>query len=287
MLTEREKYQIQEHIKLSFREDFSDEEDHSSKSSFPEETQASAVLISKDSGIIAGLEVAEMVFHFLDPELKFSSLISDGTQIEPRMRLFELQGRASRILSGERLALNYLQRMSGIATKTAEYVKAVEGTGAKILDTRKTSPGLRLFEKLAVKIGGGLNHRHGLYDMIMLKDNHIDYAGGIKAALDSCYSYKEKQGVDVPVEIETRSLSEVQEVLNDGRIDRIMLDNFSPEETRQAVDLIDSKIETESSGGITLSNVRSYAECGVNYVSIGALTHHIKSLDLSLKASIS
>lgn len=287
MLTEREKYQVQEHIKISFREDFSDQGDHSSKSSFHEETQASAVLISKDTGIIAGLEVAEMVFHFLDPELKFNQFIEDGQCIEPGMKIFELEGRASSILSAERLALNYLQRMSGIATITAAYVDAVSGTKAQILDTRKTSPGLRVFEKMAVKIGGGKNHRFGLYDMIMLKDNHIDYAGGIKAALDSCYAYKEVNSLSIPVEIETRSLDDVAEVLRDGRVDRIMLDNFSPEETRKAVELINGQIEIESSGGITLSNLRAYADSGVDFISIGALTHHIKSLDLSLKASIS
>jgi nicotinate-nucleotide pyrophosphorylase (carboxylating) len=287
LLTNSEKELALEHIKLAFLEDLSDEGDHSSLSSLGENAQAKAVLVAKEAGMIAGLEVAEMVFHFLDPELELQFNCLDGARIEVGMEIMHISGRATSILSAERLALNYLQRMSAIATSTHRYVDAVKGTKARILDTRKTSPGLRVFEKRAVKIGGGFNHRYGLYDMVMLKDNHIDFAGGIQSALDSCYTYLKENDLDLPVEIETRTLKDVQEVLDYGKVDRIMLDNFDLEHTRMAVDLIAGQVETESSGGITLENVRDYALCGVDFISVGALTHHIKSLDLSLKAEIS
>lgn len=283
MLTEREKYQVQEHIKISFREDFSDQGDHSSKSSFHEETQASAVLISKDTGIIAGIEIAELVFHFLDPELKFNQFIEDGQCIEPGMKIFELKGRASSILSAERLALNYLQRMSGIATITAAYVDAVSGTKAQILDTRKTSPGLRVFEKMAVKIGGGKNHRFGLYDMIMLKDNHNDYAGGITNAVNKTKAYLKEKNLSLKVEVETRNLDEVKEALAVGGVDRIMLDNFTPERIVEALQVINGQVETEASGGINETSLAAYAATNVDFISIGALTHSVKSMDISLK----
>ncbi len=258
--------------------------DHSSLASVDSGRSGRARLLAKEEGILAGLRVATEVFHITDPSLVVSVLSSDGALIKPGMILLTVEGEERSILRAERLVLNIIQRMSGIATTTTEYVRKVEGTGARITDTRKTTPGMRFLEKEAVRIGGGTNHRMGLYDMIMLKDNHIDYAGGITAAIRRTKDYLQKNSLSLKIEVESRNLDEVREILSEGGIDRIMLDNFSVPLTAEAVKIIGGRTETESSGGITFANVRDYAECGVDFISIGALTHHIKSLDLSLKA---
>lgn len=271
------------HILLSIEEDIR-EEDHSGAACIPESAQSKAKLLVKDTGILSGVEIAEQVFKLVDENLEIEKLIADGTQVKPGDIAFIIKGSSRSILKGERLALNYMQRMSGIATATAVYCKTVEGTGTKILDTRKTSPGLRSFEKLAVTHGGGNNHRYGLYDMIMIKDNHIDYAGGINQAMNNTANYLKQNNLNLKVEVEARDLNEVETILQNGQADRIMFDNFSYADTRKGVELVNGKMETESSGGITLETIRGYAECGVDYISVGALTHQIKSLDLSLKA---
>ena len=258
--------------------------DHSSKSCIPEDAKGKAQLLIKQKGILAGLEIAKEVFNSIDTTLKFEQFLFDGNHINPGDRAFIISGKIQSILQAERLVLNIMQRMSGIATATHEYVKKIAGTKAKILDTRKTTPGFRYIEKQAVKIGGGENHRMGLYDMIMLKDNHVDFAGGIKQAIKKANEYLQQVNKNIKIEIEVRSINELNEVLETGGIHRIMLDNFSPEQTKEAVQLINNRYETESSGGITLKNIRAYAEAGVDYISVGALTHQIKSLDMSLKA---
>lgn len=258
--------------------------DHSSLSCIPHETSGKAKLLIKEKGILAGVRIASEVFSVVDKELKTDILIGDGKKIVPGDIAFYLSGPTHSILKSERLILNIMQRMSGIATSTNEYVSKLSGLKTKILDTRKTTPGLRFLEKEAVKIGGGINHRMGLYDMIMLKDNHIDYAGGIEKAINKTQRYLKEKKHNLKVEIEARSIDDINIILSTGGVDRIMLDNFSVEDTLLAVKLINGKYETESSGGITLSTIRSYAECGVDFISVGALTHHIKSLDMSLKA---
>ena len=270
-------------IARAFEEDLGDG-DHSTLSCIDKSEQGRVKLLVKQDGIIAGVEVAKAVCNYLSKDLKLDIFIQDGTPIKKGDIVFELSGPQHDILRAERTILNFMQRMSGIATVTAEYVKELQGLHTKVLDTRKTTPGLRLIEKEAVKIGGGTNHRIGLYDMIMLKDNHIDYAGGIEKAVAKARKYLKDTGRNLKIEVETRNLDDVREVLRIGGVDRIMLDNFDIPTTREAVKIIDGKVETESSGGITLSNIRQYAECGVDFVSIGALTHQIKSLDLSLKA---
>lgn len=270
-------------INNAIKEDIGDG-DHSSQACIPQEALGKAHLLVKEDGIIAGVEIAEKVFKKFDPNIKIETFIKDGTRVKEGDIAFIVEGKVLDLLKAERLVLNIMQRMSGIATRTDIYVKKLEGLHTKILDTRKTTPGLREIEKLAVKIGGGVNHRIGLYDMIMLKDNHIDFAGGIEKAIESVHSYLKEKGKDLKIEVEVRNFEELNEVLRVGRIHRIMLDNFTPDETLKAVKLIDGKFETESSGGITLDTIRDYAECGVDYISVGALTHHIKSLDLSLKA---
>ncbi len=270
-------------IDNAIREDVGDG-DHSSQSCIPETAIGKAQLLVKEDGIIAGVEIAKKVFKKFDPEIKIESFISDGAEVKVGDIVFIVQGRTLDLLKAERLVLNIMQRMSGIATNTNVYVKQLEGLNTKVLDTRKTTPGLREIEKLAVKIGGGVNHRIGLYDMIMLKDNHIDFAGGIEKAVNSVHKYLKEKNKDLKIEVEVRDFDELNEVLKVGGIHRIMLDNFTPAETKKAVDLIAGKYETESSGGITLETLRDYAECGVDYISVGALTHHIKSMDLSLKA---
>ncbi len=277
------KNELTDFITRAFREDVGDG-DYSSLASVDQGRKGKARLLAKESGVLAGLRVAQEVFRVADPSLEQTVLASDGDRITPGMVLMTVQGEERSILMAERLVLNIIQRMSGIATTTAQYVKKVEGTGAMIIDTRKTTPGMRFLEKEAVRIGGGTNHRMGLYDMIMLKDNHIDYAGGITAAISRTKEYLLKNGLNLKIEVESRSLNDVREILKTGGVDRIMLDNFSVPLTAEAVKIIDGRTETESSGGITLVNVRDYAECGVDFISIGALTHHIKSLDLSLKA---
>jgi len=258
--------------------------DHSSLACIPAEATGKARLLVKENGLLAGCQVAYEVFKIVDRDLNFEQFIQDGTEINYGDIVFQISGRIQSILKAERLVLNIMQRMSGIATSTGKYVEKLKGLKTKILDTRKTAPGMRFLEKEAVRIGGGLNHRMGLFDMIMLKDNHIDYAGGIENAIRSTEEYLKRTGRRLKVEIEARNLEDVRKILETGGIDRIMLDNFSISETREAVKIISGRFETESSGGITLDTIRGYAECGVDYISSGALTHHIKSLDMSLKA---
>ena len=277
-------FQPEELIDLWFREDLGDG-DHTTLSTIPPDAKSSASLLVKENGIVAGVAMAELIFHKSDPGLKITVNIPDGTPIQPGDILLKAEGNVRSILQSERLVLNVMQRMSGIATETSKYVKALEGTGTKVLDTRKTTPGFRLMEKEAVRIGGGVNHRTGLYDMILIKDNHIDFAGGIVQAIDRAVRYLTENQLDLQIEVEARSLEDVEKVLGcDRKVDRILLDNFTPELTRKAVQMIGGRVETESSGGITFKTLRTYAECGVDYISAGALTHQIKSLDLSLKA---
>jgi nicotinate-nucleotide pyrophosphorylase (carboxylating) len=258
--------------------------DHTSLATIPAGTQGKAKLLVKDTGILAGVDLALEIFKQVDPSLKVNVLLHDGAEIRPKDIVFEVEGDAQSILTAERLVLNCMQRMSGIATKTHEIVKLLKGTGTKVLDTRKTTPGMRYLEKWAVKIGGGVNHRFGLFDMILIKDNHVDYSGGIKQAILKTKDYLQKTGKKLAIEIEVRDLNELQQVLGTGGIDRILLDNFNLDDLRKAVSMVGNKFETEASGGITIDNIRQYAECGVDYISVGALTHSVKSLDLSLKA---
>ncbi|MGI5974230.1 MAG: carboxylating nicotinate-nucleotide diphosphorylase [Paludibacter sp.] len=266
-----------------FAEDIGDG-DHTTLSSIPETAVGKSQLIIKEDGILAGVEIARRIFYAFDPELKMTVFIPDGSAVKVGDIAFVVEGKVHSLLQTERLMLNIMQRMSGVATRTHQYVKALEGTGTRVLDTRKTTPGLRLLEKEAVRIGGGVNHRIGLYDMILLKDNHVDFAGGIKNAIARAREYLQAKGKNLQIEIEVRNFDELSQVLEVGGVDRIMLDNFSPEDTRKAVEIIDGRYEIESSGGITLDNLRTYAECGVDYISVGALTHSVKSLDMSFKA---
>lgn len=259
--------------------------DHSSLSCIDGELNNSAKLISKDSGVLAGTDVARVVYHEVDPKVDVQIHIKDGMPIHPGDLILTIEGSAQSILKGERLMLNCMQRMSGIATYTRHLCDLISHTKTRLLDTRKTTPGFRLFEKAAVVIGGGVNHRFGLYDMIMLKDNHIDYAGGVEKAINKTRHYLNKHNLDLKIEIECRSLEELNEILKVGDVDRIMLDNFETTDLRKAVEMINARYETEASGGITEETIASYAECGVDYISVGALTHQIKSLDMSLKAS--
>ncbi|TAL80766.1 MAG: carboxylating nicotinate-nucleotide diphosphorylase [Bacteroidetes bacterium] len=274
---------LREFIIRSLAEDLGDG-DHSSLACIPEDANGRAKLLIKEKGLLAGIRVARLLFEKIDKDLKFDALLTDGAAVVPGDIAFYLSGRQQSILKSERLALNIMQRMSGIATSTYEYVCQLKGLKTKILDTRKTTPGFRFLEKEAVRIGGGMNHRMGLYDMIMIKDNHIDYAGGIEKAIVKTRKYLKKNSLNLKVEIEARNLKDVRVILSAGGVDRIMLDNFSVKDTLTAVKEISGRFETESSGGITLTTIRSYAECGVDFISVGALTHHIKSLDMSLKA---
>jgi nicotinate-nucleotide pyrophosphorylase (carboxylating) len=258
--------------------------DHTSLATIPAGTQGKAKLLIKDSGILAGVELAVEIFKQVDPNLKVNVLLQDGATIKPKDIVLEVEGDAQSILKAERLVLNCMQRMSGIATKTHEIVALLKGTNTKVLDTRKTTPGMRYLEKWAVKIGGGVNHRFGLFDMILIKDNHVDYSGGIRNAIENTKNYLQKTNKQLAIEIEVRNLGELQQVLETGGVDRILLDNFNFDDLRKAVSIIDGKFDTEASGGITIDNIRQYAECGVDYISVGALTHSVKSLDLSLKA---
>jgi len=243
-----------------------------------------AVLIAKEAGIIAGISIAKKVFKTVDENLMFIPEKNDGDPINVGDKIFTVTGKSISILSAERLALNFMQRMSGIATATNRIVQVIKGTNARIIDTRKTTPNLRILEKEAVRLGGGENHRMGLYDMILIKDNHIDFAGGIVKAIEACHKYLNDKSKDLKIEIEVRDFNELQQVLGHGGIDRIMLDNFTPQDIKKALGEINGRFETEASGGITIENIRSFAETGVDFISVGALTHHIKSLDLSLKA---
>ncbi len=266
-----------------FLEDIGDG-DHTTFSTIPFDITGSAKLLVKEKGVLAGVAMAERIFRRFDKDIHLDLFIEDGSPIEIGDVVLRVSGKVYTILQCERLVLNVMQRMSGIATNTHSYVKLLEGTGTRILDTRKTAPGIRLLEKMAVKLGGGVNHRFGLSDMILIKDNHIDFAGGIEKAIQGTLTYLKEKNLDLEIVVEIRTLADVEKVLSIGGVRRILLDNFSLELTRQAVSLINKRVETESSGGITKDTIRSYAECGVDYISVGALTHQIESLDLSLKA---
>ena len=270
-------------LDLAFAEDIGDG-DATTLCCIPEDALGQSQVIVKQRGVLAGVEIAQRVFHKFDPELKTEVFIADGSDVKPGDIAMLVSGKIRSLLQTERLMLNIMQRMSGIATVTREYQNLLKGTKAKVLDTRKTTPGMRVLEKMAVKIGGGENHRMGLFDMILLKDNHIDFAGGIENAINRCHKYLEAIGKQLKIEIEVRNFDELQQVMKCGGVDRIMLDNFSVEDTRKAVEIISNKYETESSGGITIDTIRSYAECGVDFISVGALTHSVKSLDISFKA---
>lgn len=274
---------LREFILKSLAEDLGDG-DHTSLACIPPEAKGKAKLLIKEKGIVAGLRVASELFSTIDQDLKFEPILEDGTLVMPGEVAFYISGKQQSILKSERLVLNIMQRMSGIATSTNEYVTQLNGLKTRILDTRKTTPGFRFLEKEAVRIGGGINHRMGLFDMILIKDNHIDYAGGIEKSIRKTRDYLRINKLNLNVEIEARSLQDVRTIISVGGVDRIMLDNFSIEETLLAVKEIAGRFETESSGGIDLRNIRAYAECGVDFISAGALTHHIKSLDMSLKA---
>lgn len=274
---------VHEFIVKSLAEDVGDG-DHTSLATIPANTQGKAKLLVKDDGILAGLELAVAIFKQIDPKVTIDLLMHDGDTIKKGDIVFTVQGSSHSILKAERLALNCMQRMSAIATQTHHIVAMLQGTGTKILDTRKTTPGFRYFEKWAVKIGGGVNHRFGLYDMILIKDNHVDYSGGIANAISNTKNYLSQNHKTLDIEIEVRNLHELDEVLKTGGVQRILLDNFSLSDLKKAVNIIGDSYITEASGGITAQNVRDYAECGVDYISIGALTHSVKSLDLSLKA---
>ncbi len=270
-------------IDLAFSEDIGDG-DHTTLCCIPEDAMGKSRLLVKEEGILAGMRVAKQIFRHFDPEMQVEELIPDGTHVKPGDVAMVVTGRVRSLLQTERLMLNVMQRMSGIATMTAKYVERLKGTKTRVLDTRKTTPGMRMLEKEAVKIGGGTNHRIGLFDMILLKDNHVDFAGGIANALDRCAAYQKEKGLSLKVEIECRSFDEIRQVMEHGGADRIMLDNFSVEDTRKAVEMIGGHFETESSGGITIDTLRDYAECGVDFISVGALTHSVKGLDMSFKA---
>ena len=274
---------LEQDIKLWLAEDIGDG-DHTTLCCIPADAMGRSRLIVKDTGIIAGIEVAKKVFEIFDKELRITQYMHDGDEVKPQDIAFEVEGKVRSLLQTERLMLNIMQRMSGIATRTREYVKLLEGTRTRILDTRKTTPGLRMLEKEAVLIGGGCNHRIGLYDMILLKDNHIDFAGGISQAIDRANKYLKDNKKKLKIEIEVRNFDELNEVLASGNVNRIMLDNFSVADTRKAVEIIGGRFETESSGGITETTIREYALAGVDYISVGVLTHSIKSLDMSFKA---
>ena len=274
---------VKDLIELAIREDIGDG-DHTSLACIPSDARGRMRLLCKQEGIIAGIEVARMVLERLDPTVEFEQVLEDGAHVKPGDVAFYVSGREITLLQSERILLNIMQRMSGVATQTAVYADRLKGLKTKVLDTRKTTPGMRVLDKMAVKIGGGENHRMGLFDMILIKDNHIDFAGGITAALTKCREYLRRTGRNLPIEIEVRSLADIDEVFAAGGADRIMLDNFSVELTREAVARMAGRCEIESSGGITLDTLREYAECGVDFVSVGALTHQIKSLDMSLKA---
>ena len=270
-------------IDLAFAEDIGDG-DHTTLSCIPEDAMGRSRLLIKESGVLAGVEIAKEIFHRFDPTMQVEVLLGDGSEVKPGDVAMVVTGKVRSLLQTERLMLNVMQRMSGIATMTRRYVKQLEGTRTRVLDTRKTTPGMRMLEKEAVRIGGGVNHRIGLFDMILLKDNHVDFAGGIANAIRRAKDYCREKGNDLKIEIEVRNLDELRQVLDLGGIDRIMFDNFTPELTRQAVEMVGGRYETESSGGITFDTLRQYAETGVDFISVGALTHSVKGLDMSFKA---
>lgn len=275
---------IDELLDLAFAEDIGDG-DHTTLCCIPADEMGKQHLLVKEEGILAGVEIAKKVFHKFDPELKMTVFINDGAHVKPGDVAFVVEGRVRSLLQTERLMLNIMQRMSGIATMTAKYMERLKGLKTKVLDTRKTTPGMRMLEKEAVKIGGGMNHRIGLFDMILLKDNHVDFAGGIANAINKADEYIKANHKDgMKIEIEVRNFDELDEALATGHVDRIMLDNFTPENTKKAVDIVAGRCELESSGGITFDTLRDYGECGVDYISVGALTHSVKGLDMSFKA---
>lgn len=275
---------IDELLDLAFAEDIGDG-DHTTLCCIPADEMGKQRLLVKEEGILAGVEIAKKVFHKFDPELKMTVFINDGAHVKPGDVAFVVEGRVRSLLQTERLMLNIMQRMSGIATMTAKYMERLKGLKTKVLDTRKTTPGMRMLEKEAVKIGGGMNHRIGLFDMILLKDNHVDFAGGIANAINKANEYIKANHKDgMKIEIEVRNFDELDEALATGHVDRIMLDNFTPENTKKAVDIVAGRCELESSGGITFDTLRDYGECGVDYISVGALTHSVKGLDMSFKA---
>ena len=270
-------------IDLSFAEDIGDG-DHTTLCCIPEDAMGKSKLLIKEDGILAGVEIAKEVFHRFDPTMQVEVFMGDGSKVKKGDVAMIVTGKVRSLLQTERLMLNIMQRMSGIATMTSKYVERLEGTHTRVLDTRKTTPGMRMLEKQAVKIGGGCNHRIGLFDMILLKDNHVDFSGGIANAINRCHEYLKEQGLDLKIEIEVRNFEELKQAMDCGGIDRIMLDNFSVEDTKKAVEIVGGKYETESSGGITFDTLRDYAECGVDFISVGALTHSVKGLDMSFKA---
>ena len=280
---EKEKTLTDRLIDLAFAEDIGDG-DHTTLCCIPATEMGKSQLIIKEDGVLAGVEMARRVFKAFDPELKMTVFIEDGAEVKKGDIAFVVEGKVQSLLQTERLMLNIMQRMSGIATTTRKYVKQLEGTKTHVLDTRKTTPGMRMIEKEAVRIGGGMNHRIGLFDMILLKDNHVDFAGGISKAINRAHEYLKEKGKNLKIEIEVRNFDELEEALQTGGVDRIMLDNFTPENTREAVRRVAGRVELESSGGITFDTLRDYAECGVDYISVGALTHSVKSLDMSFKA---
>lgn len=273
---------IKELIEIAIREDVGSG-DHSSLACIPSDKQGKAYCIAKQAGVIAGIELAAYIFKRIDPNLQFLPLKQDGEKIAVGDRIFEITGSDISILTAERLVLNFMQRLSGIATQSHHISELLKDYHTTVLDTRKTTPGMRLLEKWAVKLGGCQNHRIGLYDMIMLKDNHIDFAGGITKAIEKTQQYLQFKGLNLPIEVETRNLTEVKEVIKTGKINRIMLDNFTPELLAEAITLIDKKFETEASGGITLANIQAYAASGVDFISVGALTHSAERIDLSMQ----
>ena len=274
---------IESLLNNAFAEDIGDG-DHSTLACIPADKYGKARLIIKEAGVLAGVEIAKKVFHKFDPEMKMEVFIQDGTEVKPGDIAFIVEGKDQSLLQTERTVLNIMQRMSGIATTTRKYVKLLDGLHTRVLDTRKTTPGLRVLEKMAVKIGGGVNHRMGLFDMVMLKDNHVDFAGSIEQAINKTKAYLKEKGKNLKIEVEVRNLDELEQVMKIGGIDRIMLDNFDIPTTKEAVKRVNGRFETESSGGITIDTLRSYAECGVDFISVGALTHSVKGLDMSLKA---
>ena len=274
---------IDDLLELSFAEDIGDG-DHTTLCCIPADAVGKSRLIIKEEGILAGVEIAKMVFDKFDPSLKMNVYMHDGDAVKPGDIAFDVEGKIQSLLQTERLMLNIMQRMSGIATVTRKYQNELSGLETKVLDTRKTTPGMRMLEKEAVKIGGGTNHRIGLFDMILLKDNHVDFAGGLRNAITKAQQYLKDNNKDMKIEIEVRNLDELQQVIEIGGVNRIMLDNFTPELTKEAVKIIDGRFETESSGGITFKTLRQYGECGVDYISVGALTHSVKGLDMSFKA---
>lgn len=284
-MTQEYKNKLAAFVQQALEEDVRDG-DHTSLASLPEDKLGEAKLLVKEDGIIAGVSVAVEIFHQVDKNLEVEVFIQDAASVKVGEIVLFVRGNIHSILKAERLVLNVMQRMSGIATRTGLYVKELQGTNAKVLDTRKTTPLLRFLEKEAVLIGGGANHRFGLYDMILIKDNHVDYAGGVTNAVQNATKYKKDKGINIPIEVEIRNFEELYELLNTQGVDRVMFDNFTPDNVRKAVDIVGGRLITEASGGITLETIRGYALTGVDYISVGALTHSVKSLDLSLKAKL-